>query len=126
MFVFSKPLAAFLCASTGGYRAGYCTVDSARQAWANGLSAQGYAVAQGSAWKIDTAGCAQITAVFGNCFGNNAAAPYIVPQPPVGVGYPVDPTYGSPFLTGQPPRFDHAARLSQARPKHQRQPGCHG
>ena len=28
MFVFSKPLAAFLCASTGGYHAGYSTVDS--------------------------------------------------------------------------------------------------
>jgi hypothetical protein len=110
MSIFRKSLAVFLYAGSlffGGTQAVFAldalSAMTEWQAWVSGLSAQGYAVSQGSAWKIDTAGCAQITTVFGNCFGNNAAAPYIVPQPPVGAGYHVDPTYGNPFLTGNPP-----------------------
>ncbi len=36
--------------------------------------------------------------IFGNCFGNNSAAPYVVPQPPVGDTYE-DPDYAVPLDT---------------------------
>ena len=78
---------------------------AAWQSWVEGLSGSGYIVAQGGVFTIDNAACAEIVAVFGSCFGNNAAAPYIVPQPPIGDTY-VDPDYATPFTvagaTGTP------------------------
>ncbi len=117
---FRRSLTALLCASSlfsvavQAENLNATTLGMAAwQNWVLGLNTQGYAVSQGTSWKIDTAGCAQITAVFGNCFGNNAAAPYIVPQPPVGGGF-IDPTYASPFLVGNPPASEPSNMVFRA------------
>ena len=75
------------------------------QAWLGGLTKQGYSVTQGNTILVTNADCPMFEAVFGSCFGNNPAAPYIIPQPPVGGAY-VDPYYATPFggtgPTGRP------------------------
>ena len=89
-----------------GAAAAHATTSvAAWQGWVQGLGHAGYTVAQGGVFTINNAACAEIVAVFGSCFGNNAAAPYIVPQPPIGGTY-VDPDYATPFTvagaTGAP------------------------
>ncbi len=78
-------------------RAGDTTDMAAWKAWLGGLG-RGFTVTQGGSTTVGTAGCVPIIAVFGGCFGNNPAAPYIIPVPPVGDTY-VDPYYGTPFNT---------------------------
>lgn len=69
--------------------------DLGRPIWSGGPR---YEVTQGGVLEVDDSVCPQIVAVFGTCFGNNAAAPYIVPEPPIDGTY-VDPYYATPFTT---------------------------
>lgn len=66
---------------------------------------------------MDNAACASIVAVFGSCFGNNAAAPYIVPQLPID-GTAVNPYYAAPFtqpgVTGAPSNMIYRLRDTDA------------
>jgi len=64
------------------------------QRWVESLTHAGYVVTQGGVFVMDN--CAPIVAVFGTCFGNNAAAPYILPQLPIN-GTFVDPYYANAF-----------------------------
>lgn len=68
------------------------------ESWVRKLIYAGYAVDQGTVSVVDNAACQQFIAVFGSCFGNNAAAPYIVPVLPID-DTAVDPSYGGSFLT---------------------------
>jgi len=61
----------------------------------------GFDVAQGNVFLMTNDQCPTFVSVFKSCFGQNPAAPYIVPQPPVGNSY-VDPYYATPFNTPGP------------------------
>jgi hypothetical protein len=65
------------------------------------LRESGYHVAQGNAFLFTNDACPIFVEIFGNCFGNNSAAPYIVPQPPT-EGAHVDPVYAAPLNTPGP------------------------
>lgn len=69
--------------------------------WVNNLTATNYTVAQGSAYLMQNSDCPTFVAVFDSCFGQNPAAPYIIPQPPVGQSYE-DPSYATQFETTGP------------------------
>lgn len=62
------------------------------------LRESGYSVAQGNAYLFTKESCPLFVGIFGSCFGNNSAAPYIFPQPPT-KGTHVDPVYAAPFNT---------------------------
>jgi hypothetical protein len=85
-------------AGAGATSASDTSSITAWKGWVEGLDGAGYSVTQGGAAVIDIAACSELVAVFGTCFGNNAAAPYIVPRPPIGDTH-VDPFYGTPFTT---------------------------
>ena len=65
------------------------------------LALNGYKVTQGNVYLFENTSCPQFVAIFGSCFGNNAAAPYIIPQPPIENSY-VDPYYAVPLNTPGP------------------------
>jgi hypothetical protein len=65
------------------------------------LSSSGYTVVQGNVYLFENTDCPQFVGVFGSCFGNNAAAPYIIPQPPVESAYN-DPYTATPFNATAP------------------------
>jgi hypothetical protein len=65
------------------------------------LRASGYRVAQGNAFLFTNSDCPTFVAIFNSCFGNNSAAPYVVPQPPTEGSY-VDPDYAAPLNTPGP------------------------
>ena len=67
----------------------------------NELSSAGYSVTQGNVFLFKNTNCPQFISIFGSCFGNNAAAPYIIPQPPTEGTY-VDPYYAEPLNTPGP------------------------
>lgn len=56
---------------------------------------------QGNVFLFENTDCPQFVGIFGTCFGNNAAAPYVIPQPPVEDSY-VDPYYAVPLNTPGP------------------------
>jgi hypothetical protein len=66
--------------------------------WVESLPHAGYVASQGGVFVMDIDLCSEIVAVFGSCFGNNAAAPYIVPQVPINETF-VDPYYATAFTT---------------------------
>jgi hypothetical protein len=66
-----------------------------------GLAASGYQVTQGNVFLFTNSDCAQFIEIFDSCFGNNAAAPYVIPQPPT-TGTYVDPYYAEPLNTPGP------------------------
>jgi hypothetical protein len=74
---------------------------AAHVAFVKGLARQGYQVAQGNAYLLVNSDCPIYVGIFGSCFGNNAAAPYIIPQPPIEQSY-VDPLYAAPLNTTGP------------------------
>lgn len=82
-------------AACGGGGGG-SSATSAWQRWVNGLADEGYDVAQGGTFLLTGEQCAVFEQVFGSCFGNNPASPYVIPQPPDGAGY-VDPYYATTF-----------------------------
>ena len=69
-------------------------------AWINNLWRE-YRVTQGNVFLMTASDCPTFTMIFKSCFGNNPAAPYIIPQPPVGKSY-VDPYYAEPLNTPGP------------------------
>lgn len=71
------------------------------QNWITGLNADGYKSAQGNAFLMTNNECPEFVQVFDSCFGQNPAAPYVIPQPPVEDSY-VDPAYAAPFNTPGP------------------------
>src|ERR1019366_2692461 len=66
-----------------------------------GLSSNGYAVAQGNVYLFSNSDCPLFVSIFNSCFGNNPAAPYIIPQPPIEQSY-VDPYYATQLTTPGP------------------------
>jgi len=67
----------------------------------NSLRSDGYAVAQGNVYLFSNSDCPLFVSIFNSCFGNNPAAPYIIPQPPIGQSY-VDPYYATELTTPGP------------------------
>lgn len=45
----------------------------------NELTTSGYKVAQGNIYLFQNTDCPLYLSIFGSCFGNNAAAPYLAP-----------------------------------------------
>jgi hypothetical protein len=94
----------FLAGCSGGGSSSTSSSTSAMGQTAaaiNGLSVQGYQVVQGNAYLFENTDCPLYVSIFGSCFGNNAAAPYIIPQVPIENSY-VDPFYATPFNTPGP------------------------
>jgi hypothetical protein len=69
-------------------------------AWLNSLK-PGYKVVQGNAYLMVNTACPLFVSIFDSCFGQNPAAPYIIPQPPIEDSY-VDPYYATPLNTPGP------------------------
>ena len=63
--------------------------------WASGLNQRNYQSTPGSIYLFVNSDCQSFIDVFGTCFDNNATAPYIIPQLPVGSTY-LDPNYATP------------------------------
>lgn len=57
-------------------------------------SGEGLSYSLGSMNLVQRSDCDQLIAIFGNCFGFNPAAPYIVPAFPAEAGEYIDPNYG--------------------------------
>jgi hypothetical protein len=68
--------------------------------WITGLWPE-YRVVQGNTFLMTAMDCPIFIRIFQSCFGNNPAAPYIIPQPPVENSY-VDPYYARPLNTQGP------------------------
>src|SRR4029453_2450495 len=62
------------------------------QQWIKTLSSQNYTVVQGNVFLMVNTECPTFVAIFDSCFGNNPAAPYIIPQPSIEHSY-VAPYY---------------------------------
>ena len=62
--------------------------------WASGLNQRNYQSTPGSIYLFVNSDCQAFIDVFGTCFDNNATAPYIIPQLPVGTTY-LDPNYAT-------------------------------
>lgn len=62
----------------------------------NTLRISGYRVLQGNAFLFTNNDCPTFVSIFGSCFGNNSAAPYVVPQIPIEGSY-VNPDYAAPL-----------------------------
>ncbi len=69
--------------------------------WINNLNAFGYEVVQGNAYLMTNSECPLYVSIFDSCFGQNPAAPYIIPQVPIEQSY-VDPYYAVPLETPGP------------------------
>lgn len=63
--------------------------------WIDDLGSD-FTVKQGNVFLMVNTECPKFIEIFGTCFGQNPAAPYIIPQPPVEGSY-VDPYYGEPL-----------------------------
>jgi hypothetical protein len=68
--------------------------------WLKNLGSK-YRVVQGNVFLMTDADCELFISIFHSCFGNNPAAPYIIPQPPVEKSY-VDPYYATALNTPGP------------------------
>lgn len=64
--------------------------------WLLGLNKSQYEVIQGGTWLVTLKECQKFKTVFGTCFANNSAAPYVIPEVPLGNTVPSEP-YGAPF-----------------------------
>ena len=71
------------------------------QNWIKNLASQNYTVVQGNVFLMVNTECPTFVAIFDSCFGNNPAAPYIIPQPPIEQSY-VDPYYAVQLETPGP------------------------
>jgi hypothetical protein len=60
-----------------------------------------YEVVQGNIFLVTNSECPLFVSIFDSCFGNNPAAPYIMPQPPIEDSY-VDPYYATALNTPGP------------------------
>ncbi len=77
------------------------------KAWLAQLPQGGYQASQGNAYLMTNSDCALFISIFGSCFDQNPAAPYIIPQPPIEQSY-VDPYYAVPLNQTSP---DGAANI---------------
>ncbi len=71
------------------------------QSWITNLSNSDYTVAKGSIFLMQNSDCAKFISIFNSCFGQNPAAPYIIPELPVESSY-VDPHYATELLDKGP------------------------
>jgi hypothetical protein len=71
------------------------------QKWIEKLSSRNYTVVQGNVFLMVNSECPKFVAIFDSCFGNNPAAPYIIPQPSIERSY-VDPYYAVQLNTPGP------------------------
>ena len=71
------------------------------KAWLAQLPSGGYLANQGNAYLMVNSDCALYISIFGSCFDQNPAAPYIIPQPPIEQSY-VDPYYAVPLNQAGP------------------------
>jgi hypothetical protein len=71
------------------------------QQWLENLASHNYTVVQGNVFLMVNSECPTFVAIFESCFGNNPAAPYIIPQPPIEDSY-VDPYYAVQLNTPGP------------------------
>jgi hypothetical protein len=83
------------CGGDGGTTTSQTTLQSYTDAVV-ALRKDGYRVMPGNAFLFTNADCPTFVAIFGSCFGNNSAAPYVVPQVPIEGSY-VDPNYAAPL-----------------------------
>jgi hypothetical protein len=86
------------CGSNGGTTP---TSGMTARQFINSLSSDGYVVAQGNVYLFSNSDCPLFVSIFNSCFGNNPAAPYIIPQPPIEHSY-VDPYYAVQLTTPGP------------------------
>ena len=70
-------------------------------AFINSLSSDGYVGARGNVYLFNNSDCPLFVSIFNSCFGNNPAAPYIIPQPPIEQSY-VDPYYAAQLTAPGP------------------------
>jgi hypothetical protein len=68
--------------------------------WLNNLSPP-FRVVEGNIFLMTASDCPTFIKIFKSCFGNNPAAPYIIPQPPIEDSY-VDPHYAKDLNTPGP------------------------
>lgn len=62
------------------------------------LNPAGYSVRSGKARQFGIEDCDRVVPIFGNCFGNNPAAPYVVALVPQIPGEYLDPYYNTSFI----------------------------
>jgi len=82
--------------SGGDSGSGSGSSDTSWNSWVQALSDDGYTVTAGAARIQTSADCDQFVDMFGSCWGNNPAAPYVLIEPPSDGTY-VNPTYAEPF-----------------------------
>jgi len=69
--------------------------------WLSSLGSANYNVVQGNVFLFTNDECQAFIPIFNTCFGQNPAAPYIFPEPPI-EDSDVDPDYAMPFNTQGP------------------------
>jgi len=89
------------CSGSDNSGAGNPSALSPYVTFIEGLSTDGYIVAEGNVYLFENVDCPLFISIFNSCFANNAAAPYIIPQPPIGQTY-VDPYYATQLTTPGP------------------------
>jgi hypothetical protein len=97
--VFTGVLGAGVASAQNAYASAQTLRDY--QQWLENLSSQNYTVVQGNVFLMVNSECPTFVAIFDSCFGNNPAAPYIIPQPPIEQSY-VDPYYAMQLNTPGP------------------------
>ena len=89
------------CSSSNSYTTNNTQSIGYYQAWVRSLLLEQYGIAEGNAYLMQNVDCPTFVAIFNSCFGQNPAAPYIIPQPPIGNSY-VDPYYATALETPGP------------------------
>ncbi len=69
--------------------------------WISSLANSGFHPVQGNVFLLQNSVCPLFVSIFDSCFGQNPAAPYVVPQPPIEDSY-VDPFYATQLETPGP------------------------
>lgn len=88
-------------------------VENSTQAIQNALQSNGFSTAPGKPFLFGLESCANIVPVFGNCFGNNPAAPYVMFGVPKSTSEYTDPYYG---LVMSHPNDSHARATFRMQP----------
>jgi hypothetical protein len=94
-------LLATSCSSGSSTSSASSNTMSSYSNWVNSLNTTGYSVTQGSIFLFSNSDCPLFVGIFGSCFGNNPAAPYIIPQLPIESSF-VDPYYAQQLIESTP------------------------
>lgn len=94
-------LLATSCSSGSSTSSASSNTMSSYSNWVNSLNTTGYSVTQGSIFLFSNSDCPLFVGIFGSCFGNNPAAPYIIPQLPIESAF-VDPYYAQQLIESTP------------------------